>query len=54
MSARERASSSNLLVAAMPAKDREQLLAGCQNVDLSLGEFWWKPEIRFATSTFPR
>jgi CRP-like cAMP-binding protein len=38
MSARERASSSNLLVAAMPAKDREQLLAGCQNVDLSLGE----------------
>ena len=38
MSARERASSSNLLVAAMPAKDREQLLASCQNVDLSLGE----------------
>jgi CRP-like cAMP-binding protein len=38
VSARERVSSSNLLVAAMPAKDREQLLASCQNVDLSLGE----------------
>ena len=38
MATRERATSSNLLLAAMTAKDREQLLAICQKVDLSLGE----------------
>ena len=38
MSTRERATSPNLLIAAMAAKDREQLLAACQRIDLPLGE----------------
>src|SRR6266550_4146102 len=37
MPVRERAASSNLLVASLPAKDREQLLAICEQVDLKLG-----------------
>jgi CRP-like cAMP-binding protein len=37
MPVRERAASSNLLVASLPAKDREQLLAICEQVDLQFG-----------------
>lgn len=53
MSATKRISVSNRLLASLPRKDRQKLLAGCEEVDLVFGDVLYEPAARISYIYFP-
>lgn len=53
MSATKRISVSNRLLASLPLKDRQKILAGCEEVDLVFGDVLYEPAARIRHIYFP-